>query len=70
MLRKAMNRLDVRANMWNKNLPLPLRIPKLSEEAAIEAGSKLIGEIVVFTISSALLVLETVRYIYKTDDFI
>lgn len=60
-IHSAINKLEVRADMWSKKMPRPLKIPKLSETAAIEIGSKLFAELFIFTIGSALLVVEYVR---------
>lgn len=62
VIKTAINRLEVRTKLWSRNLPIPLTIPELSEEAAIEVGSKLFGELFIFTIGAALLLWEYVRY--------
>lgn len=47
--------------MWTLNLGKPVNVPKLTEASAIELGAELVGEAVIFTIASTILMAEFVR---------
>jgi len=47
--------------MWAMNLGRPVEIPKLNEAMAIELGADLLGEAIIFTVASVILVAEYVR---------
>lgn len=48
--------------MWVLNLGKPVNVPELSETMAIELGANLLGEIIIFSIGSGLLIFEYRRY--------
>lgn len=47
--------------MWSMNLGKPQNIPKLNEAMAIDLGANFLGECVIYSIGSGLLVLEYIR---------
>lgn len=51
--------------MWSMNLGKAVNIPKLNEASAIELGAELVGEAVIFTIASGILIFEYVRQTRK-----
>lgn len=44
------------------NLGKPVNVPELSETMAIELGANLLGEMIIFSIGSGLLIFEYRRY--------
>lgn len=55
------NWMEVKIRMWSLNLGKPAKIPQLNETMAIELGSSLLGEIILFTVPATVLVLEYLR---------
>lgn len=47
--------------MWVMNLGKPVNVPQLNEAMAIELGANLLGEVVIFSIGAALLIVEYQR---------
>lgn len=48
--------------MWSLNLGKPTNIPQLNETMAIELGSTLLGEIILFAVPATILVFEYTRF--------
>lgn len=59
------NWCEVRMKMWVMNLGKPVNIPKLNEAMAIELGSSLLGEFIIFSIAAGLLLAEYSRQVRK-----
>jgi len=59
------NWMEVKTKMWAMNLGKPTAVPKLNEQMAIELGSNLLGEFIIFVIGAGLLLLEYQRQARK-----
>ncbi|XP_037025428.1 putative OPA3-like protein CG13603 [Bradysia coprophila] len=55
------NWVNVKVRMWSLNLGKPTNIPQLNETMAIELGSTLLGEIILFAVPATILVFEYIR---------
>lgn len=53
--------MEVKTKMWVLNLGKPGNVPPLNETMAIELGANLLGEAIIFSIGSGLLLLEFKR---------
>ncbi|XP_058060776.1 putative OPA3-like protein CG13603 isoform X1 [Anopheles bellator] len=62
------NWMEVKTKMWALNLGKPTTVPVLNEAMAIDLGANLLGEIVIFTIGAALLLLEYQRQVRKESN--
>lgn len=51
--------------MWSMNLGKPVNIPKLNEASAIDLGAELVGEAVIFSIATVILIVEYNRQTRK-----
>lgn len=51
--------------MWALNLGKPVNVPQLNETMAIELGANLLGEVIIFTIGSGILIFEYIRFVIK-----
>jgi len=49
---------EVKAKMYIMNLGKPTKVAKLNEAMAIELGANLIGEVIIFSVAGACLILE------------
>jgi Optic atrophy 3 protein (OPA3) len=47
--------------MWGMNLGRPVEIPKLNEEMAIDLGGRVLAEVIIYSITAAILVTGYVR---------
>lgn len=54
--------MEVKTKMWVLNLGKPGNVPPLNETMAIELGANLLGEAIIFSIGSGLLLLEFKRW--------
>ncbi|XP_067619270.1 optic atrophy 3 protein homolog [Eurosta solidaginis] len=55
------NRVEIRTKMWSMKLGKPAYIKPLSQEAAIDLGASILGELVLFIICGAAVVMEVWR---------
>lgn len=56
------NWANIKVRMWSLNLGKPTNIPQLNEAMAIELGSTLLGEIILFAVPATILVFEYIRF--------
>ncbi|XP_019874838.1 putative OPA3-like protein CG13603 isoform X1 [Aethina tumida] len=61
------NWCEVRAKMWMMNLGKPVNIPVLNEAMAIELGSNLLGEGIIFIIAAGIVLYEYNRSANKEE---
>lgn len=56
---------EVKAKMYLMNLGKPTKVAKLNETMAIELGANLMGEVIIFSVAGACLILEYNRQVTK-----
>ncbi|XP_012527044.1 putative OPA3-like protein CG13603 [Monomorium pharaonis] len=56
---------EVKAKMYVMNLGKPTKVAKLNETMAIELGANLIGELIIFSVAGACVILEYNRQVLK-----
>ncbi|KYN03628.1 PREDICTED: putative OPA3-like protein CG13603 [Cyphomyrmex costatus] len=56
---------EVKAKMYVMNLGKPTKVAKLNEAMAIELGASLIGELIIFSVAGACVILEYNRQVTK-----
>jgi len=56
------HRLDVRLKLWQHNLGIqPTTVKPLNEEMAVEVAADMLGELIIFSIASSLVIFEFLR---------
>ncbi|XP_075222563.1 optic atrophy 3 protein homolog isoform X2 [Lycorma delicatula] len=61
------NWCEVKMKMWILNLGKPVNVPPLNEAMAIELGSNILGEAIIFFTAAGLILREYVRQIRKEE---